>query len=117
MADAEKALPIARSASDPMFFYRLRQFLGIQKQAQGDLKSALKIFQDISRETINAPGLKGWGPSANRATIQILLATGDVAQAEGYMRRSLALITEANQRTSKLAQILSVEGQAVGIGF
>ena len=98
MADAEKALPIARSASDPMFFYRLRQFLGIQKQAQGDLKSALKIFQDISRETINARGLKGWGPNANRATIQILLATGDVAQAEGYMRRSLALITEA--RTS-----------------
>jgi tetratricopeptide (TPR) repeat protein len=81
-----------------MFFYRLRHFLGLQKQAQGDLKSTLKIFQDISRETINAPGLKGWGPSANRATIQILLATGDVAQAEGYMRRSLALITEA--RTS-----------------
>src|SRR6267142_2360343 len=97
-ADDEKALPIARSASDPMFFYRLRQFLGLQKQAQGDLKSTLKIFQDISRETINAPGLKGWGPNANRATIQILLATGDVAQAEGYMRRSLALITEA--RTS-----------------
>jgi CHAT domain-containing protein len=97
-ADGEKALAIARNASDPMFAYRIRQFLGIQKQAQGDLKSSLKIFQDISSETINHPKLKGWVPNANRATMQILLATGNLAQTEGYMRRSQAVITE--MRTS-----------------
>ena len=98
MADAEKALPIARSAADPMLFYRIRQFIGFQKQTQGDLKSALKIFQDISSETTNVPGLRGWAPTANRGTISIVLATGDIAQAEGYMRRTQAFITEA--RTS-----------------
>ena len=97
IADGEKAMAIARNALDPKFLYRVRQFIGLQKQAVGDLKSALKIFQDISSETMNAPG-KGWVPNANRLTMQILLAMGDVAQTEGYMRRSLAMITEA--RTS-----------------
>jgi CHAT domain-containing protein/tetratricopeptide (TPR) repeat protein len=94
VADAERALTIARSAADPMLSLRIRQFLGIQKQAGGDLKSSLKIFQDISSETINHPRLKGWVPNANRATMQILLATGDLAQTEGYMRRTQAVITE-----------------------
>ena len=35
MADAEKALPIARSAADSMLSYRIRQFIGLQKQAHG----------------------------------------------------------------------------------
>ena len=94
VADAEKALPIARSAADPMLSLRIRQFLGMQKQAGGDLKSSLKIFQDISSETISHPKLKGWVPNANRSTMQILLATGDLAQTEGYMRRTQAVITE-----------------------
>ena len=33
-------------------------------------------------------------PNANRSTMQILLATGDLAQTEGYMRRTQAVITE-----------------------
>src|SRR5882757_5620894 len=56
IADGEKAMAIARNALDPKFLYRVRQFIGLQKQAVGDLKSALKIFQDISSETMNAPG-------------------------------------------------------------
>jgi CHAT domain-containing protein len=98
IADAEKGLALARSSSDLMLAYRIRQFLGFQKQALGDLKSSLKIFQDISAETISIPSLKAWVTNANRATMQILVATGDIAQTEGYLRRSIAVITEA--RTS-----------------
>ena len=47
-----RAAPIRRDVC-----LRIRQFLGIQKQVAGDLKSAFKIFQDISNGTNNVPGL------------------------------------------------------------
>ena len=56
----KRRCPIARSAGIRCLPYRIRQFIGFQKQVTGDLKSALKIFQDISSETNNVPGLRGW---------------------------------------------------------
>ena len=52
----------------------------------------------LANDTANTPGQKGWQPNANRNMIQILIAMGDIPQAEGYLRRNIAFITEA--RTS-----------------
>jgi CHAT domain-containing protein len=97
VADAEKSLAVGRGEVEDRANFRTRQFIGLQKNAQGDPKASLQIFQDIAREA-NAPNLRGWIPNANKQVIGALIATGDIAQAEGYLRRSVALLTEA--RTS-----------------
>lgn len=98
VADAEKALEIGRGAAEAALLLRTRQLLALQKQSLGDLKATFQIFQQIARDTANTPGQKGWQPNANRNMIQILIAMGDIPQAEGYLRRNIAFITEA--RTS-----------------
>src|SRR5579863_2003491 len=99
MADAEKALSIATASGDGFFGQRIRQFITIQKISLGDVKGALQVSQFMIADA-NRPGQKGYLFNARRIAAQVLVQMGDIPQAEGYMRSSLAMIQEA--RTSGL---------------
>ena len=81
------------------FGQRIRQFITIQKMALGDIKGALQISQFMITDA-NRPGQKGYLFNAQRIAAHVLVQMGDIPQAEGYMRRSHALLQEA--RTSGL---------------
>lgn len=98
IADANKAVEVGRGAVSANMMGRLLQLLSLQYAAAGDPKRALEVMQRLLRETANAPGAKGYQISANRAVVNILVQMGDVAQAEAYLRKSMAAIQEA--RTS-----------------
>lgn len=99
ITDANKALEVGRGAVEMNLLGRLMQFAGLQYSAAGDPKRALEIFARQGRET-NVPGSKGYMFDSNRQLASIYLQMGDVAQAEAYLSRSMALIVEA--RTSGL---------------
>ncbi len=99
LADANKALEVARGGVDLNLLGRLQQFAGLQYLATGNPRQALAVFSDQIRQ-MNAPGGKGYLFGGNVQIAAILIQMGDIAQAEGYLRRSVALITEA--RTSGL---------------
>jgi CHAT domain-containing protein len=99
LADAEKALALAVSSGDGFFGQRIRQFITIQKLSLGDVKGALQVSQFMITDA-NRPGQKGYMFNARRIAAQVLVQMGDIPQAEGYMRSSLAMIQEA--RTSGL---------------
>jgi len=99
IADADKAVEVGRGSIDANMMGRLKQFLAVQYSNAGDPKKSLELYQQQLRET-NVPGAKGFQFTANRLVCYILLQMGDVAQAEGYLRRSATLIQEA--RTSGL---------------
>jgi CHAT domain-containing protein len=96
-ADAGKAIEAGRGAVEAKLMGRLEQFEGIQRSAAGDPKGALEIFQRQLRDT-NANGARGYMFGAQRQISAILIQMGDLAQAETYLHRNLALIQEA--RTS-----------------
>ena len=64
----------------------------------GDLKTAVEIFQQIIRETQNVRGMGGYIFTASRNIMQALILSGDIAQAEGFLRRMQAYLTDV--RTS-----------------
>jgi CHAT domain-containing protein len=99
IADAGKGVEVGRGAIDANTMGRLKQFMAVQYSYAGDPKKALEVYLQELRET-NVPGAKGYQFSANRLVCNILLQMGDLAQAEAYLRRSIALIQEA--RTSGL---------------
>jgi CHAT domain-containing protein len=99
IADANKALEVARGAVELNQLGRLMQFAGLQYSAAGDPKRALDIFVRQGRE-MDGPGAKGYQFDSNRQIASIYLQMGDVGQAEAYLRRNTALIVEA--RTSGL---------------
>jgi CHAT domain-containing protein len=99
IADASKGVEVGRSAIEANTMGRLKQFLAVQYSNAGDPKKALEIYLQQLRET-NVAGARGYQFPANRLVCNILLQMGDLAQAEAYLRRSLALIQEA--RTSGL---------------
>lgn len=99
LADGEKALTAALASGDGYFGQRIRQFISIQKMALGDIKGALQIAQFMITDA-NRPGQKGYLFNAQRMAANILVQMGDIPQAEGYLRRSTAMLQEA--RTSGL---------------
>jgi CHAT domain-containing protein len=99
LADGEKALAAALASGDGVFGQRIRQFISLQKMALGDIKGALQVAQFTVTDA-NRPGQKGYLFNAQRMAAYILVQMGDIPQAEGYMRRSIALLQEA--RTSGL---------------
>ena len=99
LADGEKALAVALASGDGYFGQRIRQFITIQKVAQGDIKGALQISQFMITDA-NRPGQKGYLFNAQRFAAAVLVQMGDIPQAEAYMRKSIALLQEA--RTSGL---------------
>jgi CHAT domain-containing protein len=100
VADADKAVEVGRGAVSLNMLARLMQLQSVQHSLAGDPKRALQIIQELLREVTSARGAKGYQFNANRAVAAILLQMGDIAQAEAYLRRSLAAIQEA--RTSGL---------------
>src|ERR1700738_5101738 len=99
LADGEKALAAALASGDGFFGQRIRQFISLQKIELGDIKGALQMAQFMITDATR-PGQKGYLFSAQRMAAYILVQMGDIPQAEGYMRRSIALLQEA--RTSGL---------------
>lgn len=119
LADGEKALAAALASGDGFFSQRIRQFIGIQKMALGDIKGALQIAQFMITDA-NRPGQKGYLFNAQRVAANILVQMGDIPQAEGYLRRSTALLQEArtsghpNWRTNYNVKGRSWEGDVEG---
>ena len=97
LGDGEKALAATQASGDGYFGQRIRQFLSIQKRTIGDIKGALQISQFMITDA-NRPGQKGYLFNAQRTVANLLVQMGDIPQAEGYLRKSLALLQEA--RTS-----------------
>src|SRR5882757_3650947 len=100
LADGEKALASALASGDGYFGQRIRQFITLQKLALGDIKGALQISQFMIKDA-NRPGQKGYLFNAQRIAANILVQMGDIPQAEGYMRQSLALFREAEAAYAK----------------
>ena len=73
------------------------QFIGTQKQAIGDLKSTIRIYQEMMRGS-NSLQMEAWHIVAIPSLMQAYIQVGDLPQAEGLLRRTTALITKA--RTS-----------------
>jgi CHAT domain-containing protein len=99
IADANKAIEVGRGAVEPHLMGRLLQFAGLQYSAAGDPKQAFAIFSRQIRES-NVPGAKGFLIGAQQHISSFLLQMGDIAQADAYLRRNVALVQEA--RTSGL---------------
>ncbi|MGY3544505.1 CHAT domain-containing tetratricopeptide repeat protein [Bradyrhizobium sp. USDA 4469] len=100
ITDANKAVEVGRGAVSASMMGRLTQLAALQYSTVGDPKRALEIMQRQLREVATMPGAKGYLFNANRSIAGILIQMGDIPQAEGYLRRSLAGIQEA--RTSGL---------------
>ena len=99
IADANKAIEVARGAVDANLMGRIEQFAGLQYSAAGDPKQAFAIFSRQIREA-NVPGARGYLFGGNRHISGILIQMGDIAQAEAFLNRNMSLIQEA--RTSGL---------------
>ncbi|WP_339027478.1 CHAT domain-containing protein [Bradyrhizobium symbiodeficiens] len=98
VADADKAAEVGRGAVGPNLLGRILQLQSLQHALAGDPKRSLEIMQRLLRESASMPGAKGLQFNTNRGIASVLIQMGDVAQAEGYLRRSQAAIQEA--RTS-----------------
>ena len=120
LADGEKALASALASGDGYFGQRIRQFITLQKLALGDIKGALQISLFMIKDA-DRPGQKGYLFNAQRIAANVLVQMGDIPQAEGHMRRSLALLQEARTsgmpgwRTNYNAKGRSWEGEVEAI--
>jgi CHAT domain-containing protein len=99
LSDAKAAVERGNGAVDANMMGRLLQFLGLQYSAAGNPKEALAVFSRQIRE-MNTPGAKGYLFGGHRQIATVLVQMGNLTEAEGYLKRSLALIQEA--RTSGL---------------
>ena len=99
VADGERALSAASAAGDFYFTQRIKMFIAGQKRALGDIKGTLQINRTMVSEA-DRPGTKGYLFGALQSAAKIMIEMGDIPQAEGYLRRNVALLTEA--RTSGL---------------
>ncbi|MEH2537822.1 CHAT domain-containing protein [Bradyrhizobium sp. AZCC 1577] len=98
LADANKAIEVGRGAVSGLMMGRLIALAAQQYSAAGDPKKAFELYQRQLREVASQRGSQGYQFGANRAIAGILIQMGDISQAEGYLRRSLAQIQES--RTS-----------------
>jgi CHAT domain-containing protein len=95
LADGEKALAVAKGATDPLQVSRIRQFIGIQHNALGDPKKAVESFQTIVREGSQEGGKRGTMINPQRNIAGSFVLMGDVSQAEAYIRRNVTLVQDA----------------------
>ena len=98
IADANKAIEIARGAVGSGMMGRLLQFATIQYSAAGDPKKAFEVLQRQLREVVGQADGEGYQFNVYRTIAGILIQMGDIAQAEAYLRRGQPAIQEA--RTS-----------------
>ena len=97
IADANKAVEVARGGVDASLLGRLEQFAGLQYSVAGDPKQALAVFSRQIGEA-DVRGARGYLFGGFRQISAILIQMGDIDQAEAFLRRNLKLIQEA--RTS-----------------
>jgi CHAT domain-containing protein len=94
IADVEAALAAGKGRLPPIEFSLIRQLQATQYLYMGDPKKALEIFLTRAREAIQS-GNKGPLFNTYRHISSILIHTGDLVQAETYVRKSQALLSEA----------------------
>src|SRR5262249_38205305 len=95
LADAQKALEIAKGKVEPSQISRIRQLIALQYQAQGDPKQAMGVVQTVVNEGTSGSGTRGSVINASRSMAQTLVALGDVSQADAFARRVASFVQEA----------------------
>jgi CHAT domain-containing protein len=94
LADGLQALDIAKHGMDVRFLARTRRLVAMQYKATGNPKDAIAILQVQVGEGA-VPGRRGTIISSLRAIAQILISVGDVSQANAYVGRAEAMVSEA----------------------
>ena len=100
IADANKALETGRGAVELNLLGRLHAVCRAAIFRGGRSQACAGDFRCARAREMDGPGAKGYQFDSNRQIASIYLQMGDVAQAEAYLRRNMALIVEA--RTSGL---------------
>jgi CHAT domain-containing protein len=94
LADGLQALDIAKHGMDLRFLARTRRVVAQQYQATGHPKDAITILQVQIGEG-DVPGRRGTVISSLRYLAQILVSIGDISQANAYVGRAEAMVSEA----------------------
>lgn len=94
LADGLQALDIAKHGMDLRFLARTRRLVAMQYKATGNPKDAIAILQVQVGEGA-VPGRRGTIIASLRALAQILISVGDVSQANAYVGRAEAMVSEA----------------------
>jgi CHAT domain-containing protein len=94
LADGLQALELGKHGMDLRFLARTRRLVAMQYKAIGNPKDAIAILQvQVSEGAV--PGRRGTIISSLRAIAQILISVGDVSQANAYVGRAEAMVSEA----------------------
>lgn len=94
IADAQKAIEAGRGKLPFADTGHVRLFYAVELAHIGEPKQSLAEYQAVSRDA-NQPGSKGFLFNSYRQIAQLLTRLGDVAQAEGFVRRAEVLLSEA----------------------
>ncbi|HET8918233.1 MAG TPA: CHAT domain-containing tetratricopeptide repeat protein [Xanthobacteraceae bacterium] len=94
LADGLQALELGKHGMDLRFLARTRRLVAMQYKATGNPKDAITILQvQVSEGAV--PGRRGTIISSLRAIAQILISIGDISQANAYVGRAEAMVSEA----------------------
>jgi tetratricopeptide (TPR) repeat protein len=94
LANGLQALELAKHGLDLRFVARTRRLVAIQYKATGNPKEAIAVLQLQVGEG-NVPGRRGTIITSLRSLAQILISVGDVNQANAYVSRAEAMVSEA----------------------
>src|SRR5215472_2332862 len=94
LADGLQALELGKHGMDLRFLARTRRLVALQYKATGDPKDAIAILKVQVGEG-DVPGRRGTIISSLRGLAQILISVGDVSQANAYVGRAEAMVSEA----------------------
>jgi len=94
LADGLQALDIAKHGMDLRFLARTRRVVAQQYKATGNPKDAIAILQVQVGEG-DVPGRRGTVIASLRFIAQMLVSIGDVSQANAYVGRAEAMVSEA----------------------
>lgn len=93
LADGLQALEIGQRGLELRQMQRIRQFVAIQYRANGDLRKALEITRARVKDATD--GNRGGRINASRTVAELLIAAGDIGQAETSIGQVAALVQEA----------------------
>jgi CHAT domain-containing protein len=94
LADGLQALELAKHGLDLRFVARTRRLVAIQYKATGNPKEAIAVLQLQVGEG-NVPGRRGTIITSLRSLAETLISVGDVNQANAYVNRAEAMVSEA----------------------
>jgi CHAT domain-containing protein len=95
IADAEKAVSFGGDYVQDVSRYQ--QFLSGQYRLSGDVKRSIELDQEISRRFTELGRNKGRFFGSNLRTAIAFLALGDLAQAEIYVAKNVALLADSRK--------------------